>query len=117
MIKLISKKNNKKFIFQIITFQLTEVGTIIFDNLLAIDLDSGHNGLVEYSTGETLVSNINSFFYQFKKFSNFFPNFFKNDAFNFFAIKMPHQGLVTLQKSLDYEKSKQHFLVVVASVS
>ena len=38
------------------------------------------------------------------------------NGFGLFSIDLPHQGLVTVQKQLDYETSKIHYVTIVASV-
>ncbi|RWS15678.1 protocadherin-15-like isoform X1 [Dinothrombium tinctorium] len=75
--------------------ELVPVGTTVFRNLLALDRDSGPNGLVEYYTAALDGT--------------------ASDGYNYFEIKMPHQGLVTVKKQLDYEKTNVYYLKVVAT--
>uniref|UniRef100_A0A336LX47 CSON004492 protein n=1 Tax=Culicoides sonorensis TaxID=179676 RepID=A0A336LX47_CULSO len=81
----------------------TPVGTTIFRNILAQDQDAGVNGLVEYflvegpqniSVPDTLTA---------------------ADGYGIFAISYPHQGQVTVVKTLDYERIQRYYLTVVAS--
>ncbi|RWS28186.1 protocadherin-15 precursor-like protein [Leptotrombidium deliense] len=74
---------------------LVPVGTTIFRDIRAVDTDSGGNGLVEYYTQPIEGS--------------------PNDGYNYFEIKMPHQGLVTVKSALDYEKSRIHYLKIIAT--
>lgn len=61
------------------------MGTMVFANFTATDMDSGVNGLVEYFIEDT---------------GN------PDDAASHFSIDSPHQGIVTIKKPLDYEQSK-----------
>ncbi|KAG1664292.1 Cadherin-99C [Nymphon striatum] len=81
--------------------ELTPVTTTVFRDLRATDKDTGSNSLVEFSTipgdgGPVCINRI-------------------NDGYNTFAINLPHQGLVTLTKPLDYEKVKTYYLTLKAS--
>lgn len=38
-----------------------------------------------------------------------------NDGFGTFSIPFPHQGQITLAKSLDYERVQKYYLTVIAS--
>lgn len=76
----------------------------MFRNLLAEDIDAGVNGLVEYfliegNRGITNEDKLTS-----------------ADGYGTFAISFPHQGQVTLVKSLDYERIQKYYLTIVASV-
>ncbi|GFS86233.1 cadherin-99C, partial [Nephila pilipes] len=53
------------------------------------------NGLVEYSTtpGDST----------------------EKDGYPYFSINLPHQGLVTVQRTLDYERSNIYYLTVLAT--
>lgn len=64
---------------------------MIFRDFATIDQDSNVNGQVEYFIGE--------------------------DGGEFFEINLPHQGLLTLKKKLDYESQKTHFVNIIARVS
>lgn len=39
------------------------------------------------------------------------------DGFGFFSINLPHQGQVTVNRSLDYERTQRFLVTIVASVS
>lgn len=39
------------------------------------------------------------------------------DGFGYFAINLPHQGQVTVNKTLDFEKTQRYYVTIVASVS
>lgn len=39
------------------------------------------------------------------------------DGYGHFAINFPHQGQVTVTRSLDYEKTQRYLVTIVASVS
>lgn len=49
--------------------------------------------------------------------SSFAVNENQNDGYDYFEIKMPHQGLVTIKKPLDYETATFYQLRVRATVS
>lgn len=71
---------------------------------MAEDIDAGVNGLVEYfliegNRGITNEDKLTS-----------------ADGYGTFAISFPHQGQVTLVKSLDYERIQKYYLTIVASV-
>lgn len=84
-------------------FQLVPVGTTVFDKIRAVDLDAGVNGLSEYfivpGDNKTLEA------------SN------AVDGYGFFTIPLPHQGVVTVNRSLDYERTQKYLVTIVASVS
>ncbi|XP_054265721.1 cadherin-99C-like [Macrosteles quadrilineatus] len=89
--------------------ELVPVGTTIFRGLKAVDRDAGVNSLVEYSiipgdgrgvgtdqgVGRSRVT--------------------VADGYGYFAINLPHQGQVTVNRSLDYEKTQRYLLTVVAT--
>lgn len=83
--------------------QLVPIGTTIFDGVRAVDIDAGVNGLSEYyiipGDNETLEE------------SN------ASDGYGYFAIPLPHQGQVTVNRSLDYERVQKYLVTIVASVS
>lgn len=98
-------KKVSKILFFI--FQLTPVGTTIFQGLRAVDADTGVNGLVDYTVvpgdGKGLglgADRVNV-----------------ADGAGFFSINFPHQGQVTVNRSLDYERTQRYLLTVVATVS
>ncbi|XP_053680241.1 cadherin-99C [Anopheles nili] len=83
----------------------TPVGTTIFRSIQASDKDAGVNGLVEYFIveGSQNISDIS-------------PNTLTAaDGFGVFAIAYPHQGQVTVVKTLDYERTQRYYLTIVAS--
>lgn len=81
----------------------TPIGTTVFNSLLAEDIDAGVNGLVEYFIVEG-TSNYTSE-----------VTLTASDGFGSFEIVFPHQGQITLAKSLDYERVQKYYLTVVAS--
>lgn len=82
------------------------MGTTIFQSLRAVDADAGVNGLVEYFIvpGEPSTFGSNNLVTV-------------ADGAGFFNIALPHQGQVTVSRSLDYEKTQKYLVTVVASVS
>ncbi|XP_063705684.1 cadherin-99C [Culicoides brevitarsis] len=81
----------------------TPIGTTIFRNIQAQDQDAGVNGLVEYFLIEG-TQNISM------------PDTLTAaDGYGVFAISYPHQGQVTVVKTLDYERIQRYYLTVVAS--
>nr|XP_043067788.1 cadherin-99C isoform X1 [Drosophila bipectinata] len=83
-------------------FPSTPVGTTIFRNIQALDKDAGVNGLVEYFIAEGHVNATDE-----EKFSA--------DGYGTFSISFPHQGQVTVAKTLDYEKIHRYYLTIIAS--
>lgn len=90
--------------------QLTPVGTTIFQSVHAKDVDAGVNGLVEYfivpgdgkglGTDDGVGRNrINA-----------------ADGVGYFSINLPHQGQVTVNRSLDFERTQRYLVTIVASV-
>ncbi|XP_069188061.1 cadherin-99C isoform X1 [Procambarus clarkii] len=75
--------------------ELTPVGTTIFRKVHADDLDAGVNGQVDYSI---IRSNSNP----------------ESDGYGYFSITLPHQGLVTVNRSLDYERSSVYYVTIMA---
>jgi protocadherin-15 len=84
-------------------FQLIPIGTTIFDGIRAVDIDAGVNGLSEYfvipGDNKTLEA------------AN------AADGYGFFSIPVPHQGQVTVNRTLDYERTQKYLVTIVASVS
>ncbi|XP_074596173.1 cadherin 99C isoform X2 [Brevipalpus obovatus] len=99
LVKVIDINDNppvfQKESYSVNVSETTPVGSIIFRELNAIDIDSGNNGLVEYH-----IVPINGD---------------PRDGYNYFEIKMPHQGHISVRKPLDYEHISQMYLQVVAS--
>lgn len=81
----------------------TPIGSTVFNSLLAEDSDAGVNGLVEYFIVEG-SSNYTSE-----------VTLTASDGFGTFEIVFPHQGQITLARSLDYERVQKYYLTVVAS--
>ncbi|KAF8774708.1 Cadherin-99C like protein [Argiope bruennichi] len=75
--------------------ELTPIGTTVFRDLSATDADSDSNGLVEYSTSPGDST--------------------ERDGYPFFSIDLPHQGLVTVRKTLDYERTDVYYLTILAT--
>lgn len=75
--------------------ELTPMGTTIFRDLAATDADSDSNGLIEFATALGDATEM--------------------DGYPFFSINLPHQGLVTVKRTLDYERSKIYYLTILAT--
>lgn len=84
-------------------FQLVPIGTTIFDGIRAVDIDAGVNGLSEYF----IIPGDNTTLDAAKAV----------DGYGHFAIPLPHQGQVTVNRSLDYERTQKYLVTIVASVS
>ena len=91
--------------------QLTPIGTTIFQGIQAKDADAGVNGLVEYfivpGDGSRLGTDDGVGHNRVTV----------ADGAEFFSINLPHQGQITVNKSLDYERTQRYLITVVASVS
>ncbi|XKL62751.1 hypothetical protein PGB90_002584 [Kerria lacca] len=89
--------------------ELTPVGTTIFNYLKAVDADAGVNGMVEYFIVPGHDNNFGT--------TNGFGKDRVNvaDGYGYFAINLPHQGQVTVNRSLDYEKIQRYLVTIVAS--
>lgn len=85
-------------------FQSTQIGTTVFKDLSAKDIDAGVNGLVEYF----IIEGTNNYTSE--------VTLTANDGYGYFSIPFPHQGQITLSKSLDYERTQKYYLTVIASV-
>lgn len=90
---------------------MTPVGTTIFQGVHAKDVDAGVNGLVEYfivpGDGKGLGTD---------------DGVGRNrinvaDGVGYFSINLPHQGQVTVNRSLDFERTQRYLVTIVASVS
>ncbi|GFU49959.1 cadherin-99C [Trichonephila clavipes] len=88
--------------------ELTPIGTTIFRDLSTIDADSDSNGLVEYSTAPGDSTEI-----KIDDPASEVP--VQKDGYPFFSINLPHQGLVTVQRTLDYERSNIYYLTILAT--
>ncbi|KDR15408.1 Protocadherin-15, partial [Zootermopsis nevadensis] len=89
--------------------ELTPVGTTIFQGVHAEDVDAGVNGLVEYfivpGDGKGLGTD---------------DGVGRNrinvaDGVGYFSINLPHQGQVTVNRSLDFERTQRYLVTIVAS--
>ncbi|XP_064535573.1 cadherin-99C [Drosophila montana] len=89
--------------YEITVPESTPLGTTVYRNIQALDKDAGVNGLVEYFI---VKGNINTT--EDDKLTS-------ADGFGTFAISFPHQGQVTVAKTLDYEKIQRFYLTIVAS--
>ncbi|KAL0881810.1 hypothetical protein ABMA27_001590 [Loxostege sticticalis] len=102
----VSDINDNAPVFQGIPYEtsiseLVPIGTTIFDGIRALDIDAGVNGLAEYfivpGDNRTLETTNAA------------------DGYGYFAIPIPHQGQVTVNRSLDYERTQQYLVTIVAS--
>ncbi|XP_026273024.1 cadherin-99C [Frankliniella occidentalis] len=88
--------------------ELTPVGTTVFQGVQAVDADSGVNGLVEYlvvpgDPAAVAATNQGQ------------PRVHVADGYGYFSINLPHQGQVTVNRSLDYERTQRYFVTIVAT--
>ncbi|KAJ0177892.1 hypothetical protein K1T71_006765 [Dendrolimus kikuchii] len=81
--------------------ELVPIGTTVFDGIRAVDIDAGVNGLAEYfiiqTDNKTLEENNAA------------------DGYSFFSIPLPHVGQVTVNRTLDYERTQKYLVTIVAS--
>ncbi|XP_065371321.1 cadherin-99C [Calliphora vicina] len=89
--------------YEVTVPESTPVGTTIFRNIQALDKDAGVNGLVEYFIVEGSTNTTED------------EKMTIADGYGTFAISFPHQGQVTVAKTLDYEKIQRYYLTIVAS--
>ncbi|XP_050294063.1 cadherin-99C isoform X2 [Anthonomus grandis grandis] len=87
--------------------ELTPIGTTIYQNILAKDKDSGVNGQVEYSIvkGSDIPSD--------EGIGR--TRIHSEDGYGYFAINYPHQGQVTVKKTLDFEKTQRYYVTILAT--
>lgn len=77
---------------------------------MAKDADAGVNGLVEYfiemgdGNGLGPDSGVGN------------SRITSADGYGYFSINLPHQGQVTVNRTLDYERTQRYLLTLVASV-
>ncbi|XP_012288920.1 cadherin-99C [Orussus abietinus] len=89
--------------------ELTPIGSTIFKNIVAKDADAGVNGLVEYSiapgdgTGIGYNDGVGR------------DRITTADGYGFFTIHLPHQGQVTVNRTLDFERTQRYLVTVLAS--
>lgn len=92
-------------------FQLTPVGSTIFKNVVAVDADAGVNGIVEYSIAPgdgTGIGNNDGVGRN---------RITTADGYGYFSINLPHQGQVTVNRTLDFERTQRYLVTILASVS
>ncbi|XP_059058690.1 cadherin-99C [Achroia grisella] len=102
----VSDINDNAPVFQGVPYEtsvseLVSIGTTIFDRIRAVDPDAGVNGLAEYF----IVPGDNATL----EAAN------AADGYGHFAIPLPHQGQVTVNRSLDYERTQRYLVTIVAS--
>ncbi|KAG8040868.1 hypothetical protein G9C98_001856 [Cotesia typhae] len=92
-----------------VVFQLTPVGSTIFQNVVAVDADAGVNGLVEYSIAPGDGNGIGS--------NNAVgrDRITTADGYGYFSINLPHQGQVTVNRTLDFERTQRYLVTILAS--
>ncbi|CAG7733991.1 unnamed protein product, partial [Allacma fusca] len=83
--------------YEVSVSESAPVGTTVFRGIHALDVDSGVNGLVEYFIVDSDEEK---------------P---QENGYGVFSINLPHQGAVTLNRTLDYEKSQKYYVTIVAS--
>ena len=76
-----------------------------------MDADAGVNGMVEYFVVPGNGDNLGTTSGIGKDRINVV------DGYGFFTIPLPHQGGVTVNRSLDYERIQRYLVTIVASVS
>ncbi|XP_011338456.1 cadherin-99C isoform X1 [Ooceraea biroi] len=89
--------------------ELTPVGSTIFKGVDAIDADAGVNGIVEYSIAPGDGSRIgNNEGVGRNRITT-------TDGYGYFSINLPHQGQVTVNRTLDYERTQRYLVTILAS--
>ncbi|XP_031829501.1 cadherin 99C isoform X2 [Nomia melanderi] len=89
--------------------ELTPVGSTIFKNIDAKDADVGVNGIVEYSIAPgdgTGIGNNDGVGRN---------RITTADGYGYFSINLPHQGQVTVNRTLDFEKTQRYLVTILAS--
>nr|KAF7410691.1 hypothetical protein H0235_013298 [Vespula pensylvanica] len=89
--------------------ELTPVGSTIFKNVVAIDADAGVNGIVEYSIAPgdgTGIGNNDGVGRN---------RITTADGYGYFSINLPHQGQVTVNRTLDFERTQRYLVTILAS--
>ncbi|KAH8311419.1 hypothetical protein KR044_006189 [Drosophila immigrans] len=89
--------------YEITVPESTPLGSTVYRNIQALDKDAGVNGLVEYFIVQGDANRTED-----EKLTS-------ADGYGTFAISFPHQGQVTVAKTLDYEKIQRYYLTIVAS--
>ncbi|XP_034178861.2 cadherin 99C isoform X3 [Osmia lignaria lignaria] len=104
--------NKPKFIntpYETTVPELTPVGSTIFKNVVAVDADAGVNGIVEYSIAPgdgTRIGNNEGVGRN---------RITTADGYGYFSINLPHQGQVTVNRTLDFEKTQRYLVTILAS--
>ncbi|EFN75378.1 Protocadherin beta-9 [Harpegnathos saltator] len=90
--------------------ELTPVGSTIFKNVEAADADAGVNGIVEYSIapGDSSMIGGNEGVGR--------DRITTADGYGYFSINLPHQGQVTVNRTLDYERTQRYLVTILASI-
>lgn len=78
---------------------------------MATDADAGVNGLVEYSIIPGQISKIR------QRSGEKRDKIVTADGYGYFSINLPHQGQVTLSRTLDFENTQRYLVTIQASVS
>ncbi|XP_068623596.1 cadherin-99C [Battus philenor] len=81
--------------------ELVPIGTTVFEGIRAVDIDAGVNGLAEYY----IVPGDNKTLEQENAV----------DGYSYFSIPLPHQGVITVNRTLDYERTKLYLVTIIAS--
>ncbi|KAJ8668581.1 hypothetical protein QAD02_010244, partial [Eretmocerus hayati] len=104
--------NAPKFIntpYETTVSELTPVGTTIFKSVVATDADAGVNGLIEYSIAPGDGRGIgNSAGVGRDRITT-------ADGYGYFSINLPHQGQVTVNRTLDFERTQRYLVTILAS--
>ncbi|XP_043259907.1 cadherin-99C isoform X1 [Colletes gigas] len=89
--------------------ELTPVGSTIFKNIVAEDADAGVNGIVEYSIAPGDGTGIGN---NDEVGRNRITT---ADGYGYFSINLPHQGQVTVNRTLDFERTQRYLVTILAS--
>ncbi|XP_071438739.1 cadherin-99C isoform X2 [Hetaerina americana] len=97
--------------------ELTPVASTVFRGINATDADAGVNGLVEYAVvpGVDVTETQSSDSQDSARKNGPVEKIKVADGYGFFVINLPHQGQITVNRSLDYERAQRYLVTVVAS--